>query len=409
MSLTVQVVKNAKPTSKTQKLFDGGGLYLEVSPRGRKWWRLKYRFGGKEKKLALGVYPDVTLKEARDRRYQAKRLLDDGIDPGERRQSIRKEIQSQAAITFELVAREWFSGHEPTWAKSHSSKVIGRLEKNVFPWLGKKAINSITPPQILEVIRRIEERGVLETAHRTLATCGQVFRYAIATGRAERDVTADLRGALPPIKRKHFAAVTEPDQVAVLLRQIHGYAGSVIVRCAMQLAPLVFVRPGELRMARWEDISFESAEWRYVVPKTETPHIVPLSSQAIKVLRDIEPLTGHGKYVFPSVRSPKGDRPLSDNAILAAMRGMGIGKDEMTGHGFRAMARTMLDEVLGFRPEIIEHQLAHQVRDPNGRAYNRTAHMLERRKMMQDWADYLERLREGNKHEQLELVSCTRR
>ena len=395
MNLTVHAIKNAKPSTKTRKLFDGGGLYLEVSPKGRKWWRLKYRFGGKEKRLALGVYPDVSLKEARDRRYHAKRLLDDCIDPAERRQSIRKEIQTQSANTFELVAREWFSGHEPTWAKSHSSKVIRRLEKNVFPWLGKKAINSITPQQILEVIRRIESRGVLETAHRSLATCGQVFRYAIATGRADRDATADLRGALPPIKRKHFAAVTEPEQVAALLRQIHGYSGSVVVRCALQLAPLVFVRPGELRMAKWEDIDLKAAEWRYVVSKTETPHIVPLSTQAIKIFREIEPLSGDGKYVFPSARSLKGDRALSDNAVLAAMRGMGIGKDEMSGHGFRAMARTMLDEILGYRPDLIEHQLAHQVRDPNGRAYNRTTHLAERKQMMQDWADYLDRLKNG--------------
>lgn len=395
MNLTAQTINNAKPTTKTRKLFDGGGLYLEVSPKGQKWWRLKYRFGGKEKKLALGVYPDVTLKEARERRYQAKRLLDDCIDPGDRRQSIRNEIRTQNENTFELVAREWFSGHEPTWANSHSSKVIGRLEKNVFPWLGKKAINSITPPQILEVIRRIEARGVLETAHRSLATCGQVFRYAIATGRAERDITADLRGALPPIKREHFAAVTEPDLVAVLLRQIHGYSGSVVVRCALQLAPLVFVRPGELRMARWEDINLKASEWRYVVSKTGTPHIVPLSTQAIKILREIEPLSGDGKYVFPSARSMKGDRAISDNAILAAMRGMGISRDEMSGHGFRAMARTMLDEILGYRPDLIEHQLAHQVRDPNGRAYNRTTHLAERKQMMQDWADYLDRLRTG--------------
>ena len=395
MKLTVQAIKHAKPAPKTRKLFDGGGLYLEVSPKGRKWWRLKYRFGGKEKKLALGVYPDVTLKEARDRRFQAKKLLEDGIDPGERRQSIRKEIKTQSANTFELVAREWFSGQESTWAKSHSSKVIGRLEKNVFPWLGKKPINSITPQQILEVIRRIEARGVLETAHRSLATCGQVFRYAIATGRAERDATADLRGALPPIKRKHFAAVTEPDQVAALLRQIHGYSGSVVVRCALQLAPLVFVRPGELRMAKWEDIDLDAAEWRYVVPKTGTPHIVPLSRQAIEILREIEPLSRDGKFVFPSHRSSKGNRAMSDNAILAALRGMGIGRDEMSGHGFRAMARTMLDEILGYRPDLIEHQLAHQVRDPNGRAYNRTTHLAERKQMMQDWADYLDRLRNG--------------
>jgi len=399
MNLTAQTIKNSKPAIKTRKLFDGGGLYLEVSPKGRKWWRLKYRFAGKEKKLSLGVYPDVTLKDARDRRYQARKLLDDGIDPSEHRRSIREEIRIQAANTFELVAREWFSGHEPTWAISHSSKVMGRLEKNVFPWLGKKAINSIKPQHLLEVIRRIEGRGVLETAHRSLATCGQVFRYAVATGRAERDVSADLRGALPPIKRKHFAAATEPDKVAVLLRQLYGYSGTVIVECALQLAPLVFVRPGELRRAKWQDIDLDTAEWRFVVSKTDTPLIVPLARQSLEILREIEPLTGEGTYVFPSARNNKGDRAMSDNAILAAMRAMGISKDEMCGHGFRAMARTMLDEVLGYRPDLIEHQLAHQVRDPNGRAYNRTKYLPERKEMMQRWADYLDRLREGQKSE----------
>ena len=393
--LTALTVKNAKPTEKIRKLFDGGGLYLEVSPTGRKWWRLKYRYAGKEKRISLGVYPEVTLKEARDRRYDARKLLDKFIDPSERRQSIREDIRTRASNTFEIVAREWFLHYEPTWAKSHSSKVIGRLEKNIFPWLGKKPIDSITPPQILEVIRKIEARGVLETAHRSLAACGQILRYAVATGRAERDVSVDLRGALPPIKRKHFAATTEPEKVAALLRQLHGYSGSVIVRCALQLAPLVFVRPGELRQAKWRDIDLEATEWRYVVSKTDTPHIVPLANQSLSILREIEPLTGEGTYVFPSARYPRGDRAMSDNAILAAMRGMGISKDEMCGHGFRAMARTMLDEILGYRPDLIEHQLAHQVRSPNGRAYNRTKHLPERREMMQDWADYLDRLRKG--------------
>ena len=389
--------------AKTQRLFDGAGLYLEVSPKGGKWWRLKYRYAGKEKRISLGVYPDVTLKEARDRRYQARKLLDDYIDPSEHRQSILARIRTSAANTFEVVAREWFAQHEPTWAKSHSSKIIRRLEKDIIPWVGRKPIDGITPPQLLEVVRRIEGRGVLETAHRALATCGQVFRYAVATGRAERDVCADLRGALPPIKRKHFAAVTEPDEAAALLRQLHGYAGSVIVRCALQIAPLVFVRPGELRQAKWQDIDPEAAEWRFVVSKTDTPHIVPLARQTLEILREIEPLTGEGTYVFPSARNTKGDRAMSDNAILAAMRGMGISKDDMSGHGFRAMARTMLDEVLGYRPDLIEHQLAHQVRDPNGRAYNRTKHLAERREMMQDWADYLDRLRERRKPKQNEL------
>ena len=396
-------MKNVKPAAKTQRLFDGAGLYLEVSPKGGKWWRLKYRYAGKEKRISLGVYPEVTLKEARDRRYQARKLLDDYIDPSEHRQSILARIRTSAANTFEVVAREWFAQHEPTWAKSHSSKIIRRLEKDIFPWVGRKPIDGITPPQLLEVVRRIERRGVLETAHRALATCGQVFRYAVATGRAERDVCADLRGALPPIKRKHFAAVTEPDEVAALLRQLHGYVGSVIVRCALQVAPLVFVRPGELRQAKWQDIDLEAAEWRFVVSKTDTPHIVPLARQTLEILREIEPLTGEGTYVFPSARNTKGDRAMSDNAVLAAMRGMGISSDEMSGHGFRAMARTMLDEVLGYRPDLIEHQLAHQIRDPNGRAYNRTKHLSERREMMQDWADYLDRLRERRKPKQNEL------
>jgi len=393
--LTALKIKNIKPTARTQRLFDGAGLYLEVSPKGGKWWRYKYRYAGKEKRISLGVYPDVSLKEARDRRYQARKLLDDYIDPSEHRQNILAQIRIYAANTFEVVAREWFVQREPGWVAGHSSKIIRRLEKDVFPWIGRKPISGITPPQLLEVARRIEGRGVLETAHRALATCGQVFRYAVATGRADRDITADLRGALRPIKRAHFSAITDPEKVAVLLRQIHGYAGSVIVRCALQLAPLVFVRPGELRQAKWEDIDPDNAEWRFVVSKTNTPHIVPLSRQAIEILREIEPLSGDGKYVFPSVRNTTGERAMSDNAILAAMRGMGIGKEQMTGHGFRAMARTMLDEVLGYRPELIEHQLAHQVRDPNGRAYNRTQHLAERKKMMQEWADYLDRLREG--------------
>jgi integrase len=394
--LTAIKIKNVKPRAKTHRLFDGAGLYLEVSPKGGKWWRFKYRYGGKEKRISLGVYPDVTLKEARDRRYRARKLLDEYIDPSEYRQDKLAQIRASVADTFEVIAREWFVQQEPSWVKSHSSKIIQRLERDVFPWIGRKPIGGIKPPQLLEVIRRIESRGFLETAHRALATCGQVFRYAAATGRVERDITTDLRGALRPVRRKHFAAVTEPDKVEVLLRQIHGYAGSVIVRCALQLAPLVFVRPGELRQAKWEDINLDNAEWRFVVTKTNTPHIVPLSRQAIEILREIEPLSGAGKYVFPSARSPRGDRAMSDNAILAAMRGMGIGNDVMTGHGFRAMARTMLDEVLGYRPDLIEHQLAHQVRDPNGRAYNRTQHLTARKEMMQEWADYLERLRSGH-------------
>ena len=243
----------------------------------------------------------------------------------------------------------------------------------------------------METIRRVEDRGALETAHRALANCGQVIRYAVATGRAERDPSGDLRGSLPPVKKKHLASITEPKKVAEMLRALDGYEGTLTVRCALHLAPLVFVRPGELRHAQWSDIDLDTAEWRYFIKKTETNHIVPLSHQSVKILRELYPLTSRGQYVFPSARSAK--RPMSDNAILAAMRNLGISKEEMCGHGFRAMARTILDEVLGFRPDYIEHQLAHAVRDPNGRAYNRTAHLPERRKMMQEWADYLDNLK----------------
>ena len=271
--------------------------------------------------------------------------------------------------------------------------LVSRLERDIFPWMGSRPVAAITAPELLAVVRRIEQRGALESAHRTLRICGQVFRYAVATGRAQRDPTGDLRGALPPVKGGHFAAITEPKQVGPLLRVLDGYQGTLIVRCALRLAPLVFARPGELRHARWSDIDLETAEWRYTVTKTSIPHIVPLSRQAVAILRELYPLTGQGRYVFPSARTPRGDRPMSDNAILAALRRMGIGKEEMTGHGFRAMARTILDEVLGFRPDFIEHQLAHAVRDPNGRAYNRTAYLPERKKMMQMWADYLDQLK----------------
>jgi integrase len=291
------------------------------------------------------------------------------------------------------VAREWFAKHSPNWAANHANRIIRRLERDIFPWIGGKPIADISPPQLLAVVRQIEERGALETAHRALSNCGQVLRYAVATGRAQRDSTRDLRGALQPVKSEHFASVTEPKKVGELLRAMDSYEGTLTVRCALRLAPLVFVRPGELRKAEWADIDLDRAEWSYTVTKTDTKHIVPLSQQAVTILRELHPLTGRGRYVFPGARSAS--RPMSENAILAAMRKMEIPKEEMSGHGFRAMARTILDEVLGFRPDYIEHQLAHAVRDPNGRAYNRTAHLPERRKMMQEWADYLDKLKAG--------------
>jgi Integrase len=269
------------------------------------------------------------------------------------------------------------------------------LERNIFPWLGSKPIADILPMDILTCLRRVEDRGTIETAHRSLQLCGQVFRYAVATGRVDRDITPDLRGALPPSKGDNFASITDPKQAAPLLRAIDEYTGSFIVKSALQLAPLVFVRPGELRQAEWEHIDLDAKEWRYMVTKTKTPHIVPLSKQAIEILNTLHPLTGNGRFVFPSARTPNGSRAMSDVALLAALRRMGFSKDEMTVHGFRAMARTILDEVLGHRVDFIEHQLAHAVKDPNGRAYNRTAHLPERHKMMQQWSDYLDGLKNG--------------
>ncbi len=341
----------------------------------------------------MGVYPDVSLKEARQRCEDARRMLTREIDPSEHRQALKAERAQAASNSFEAVAREWLAKHTPNWTPSHSSRIISQLVRDVLPWIGGKPVAAVTPSQLLAVARRVEQHGALETAHRVLQNYGQVFRYAVATGCATHDPSVVLRGALPPVKGGHFAALTDPKTIGPLLRVLDGYEGSLIVRCALRLAPLVFVRPGELRRAEWSDIDLEAAEWRFTVTKTDTQHLVPLSRQAVEILRELYPLTGQGRYVFPSARTPRGDRPMSDNAILAALRRLGIGKEEMTGHGFRAMARTILDEVLGFRPDYIEHQLAHVVRDPHGRAYNRTAHLPQRRKMMQAWADYLDQLK----------------
>lgn len=393
MPLTDTAIRNAKPGKKPIKLFDERGLFLLVTPTGGKWWRFRFMFDGKEKLLSLGVYPDVSLKDARERRDKARKLVANGVNPSENRKIQKSARADLIANSFEVVAREWFAKYSATWAKNHGDRIIRRFERDIFPWIGARPIAEINAPELLAVVRRIENRGALETAHRALGNCGQVFRYAVATGRAERDPSGDLRGALPPVKGTHFAATTEPKRVAEILRALDGYEGTLTVRCTLRLAPLVFVRPGELRTAQWADIDFEAAEWRYLVTKTNTPHIVPLARQAIEILRELQPLTGNSRFVFPSARSFI--RPMSDNAILAAMRRLGIDKDEMSGHGFRAVARTILDEILGIRPDFIEHQLAHAVRDPNGRAYNRTAHLSERRKMMQQWADYLDKLKTG--------------
>ena len=401
MALTDTAIRNAKPgvkpngevTNKAYTMPDGRGLFLLLTPSGGKWWRFAYRFAGREQLLSLGVYPDVPLKRAREKLAEARQLLADGINPSAHRKATKAARADRAANSFEVVAREWYGKFSQDWAESHRRSILQRLERDIFPWLGANPISEISAPELLVALRRVEERGALETAHRELGYCGQIFRYAIATHRAERDPSGDLRGALPPASKDHFAAITDPKLVRELLREIDGYQGSLTVKCALRLAPLVFVRPGELRKAQWADIDLDAGEWRYLITKTKTQHIVPLAKQAVGILRELKSLTGDGRYVFPGARSPK--RPMSDNAILAAFRRMGITKAEMSGHGFRAMARTILDEVLHVPAHLIEHQLAHAVRDPLGRAYNRTIHLPERHAMMQKWADYLEALRVG--------------
>lgn len=359
-------VRTAKPQAKEVKLFDGGGLFLLIAPSGGKLWRFKYRFAGKERKLTFGTYPEISLADARQRREEARKLLANGVDPGEVRKA--KKV-AQLAVTensFEVVAREWHSKFSGAWSASHAETTMGRLKLDVFPALGARPISEIKAPQVLAMLRRIESRGALEMAHRVRTICGQVFRYAVATGRAERDIAADLKGALPPYKKGHLAAIVDPRDVAPLLRAIDGYQGSFVVKCALQLAPLVFVRPGELRQAEWVEIDLDAAEWNIpaVRMKMKQPHLVPLSEHAVSILRELKALTGNSRYLFPSVRSFA--RPMSNNAINAALRRMGFDKDEMTGHGFRAMARTILDEVLQVRPDYIEHQLAHAVKAQMG-------------------------------------------
>lgn len=400
MPLTDPAIRKAKAQDKPFRMFDGGGLYLEVSPSGGKLWRWKYRFAKVEKRLSLGVYPDVSLKDARERHIEARRQLSAGIDPGEARKAGKR---SQAgAESFEAIAREWHAKFSSTWNKTYGQRMLIRFEKDIFPWLGKRPIAEIKAPDLLTVLRRTENRGALESAHRLMQNCGQVFRYAVATGRTDRDPTGDLRGALPPTRVKHHASIIEPKKIGELLRAIDGYEGYFVTKCAMRLAPLVFVRPGELRKAEWKEIDFAAAEWRIPAErmKMREQHIVPLSSQAIAILRDLEPLTGQGipakpnapKYIFPGARTR--ERPMSENAVLAALRRMGYSKEEMTGHGFRSMASTLLHEQ-GWNHQAIERQLAHAERNAVSAAYNFAEHLPERRKMMQGWANCLDALRQN--------------
>jgi integrase len=396
MPLTDAKARNAKSGEKQIKLSDSDGMYLLVTPNGGKYWRLKYRYGGKEKVLALGTYPEISLTDARLRREEARKQIAHGIDPGAIRKA-QKEAQTEETETFEIIAREWFDKFLPTWTLGHSRTIKSRMERDLFPWIGKRPINQIKAPELLTVLSRVESRGALESAHRIKTIAGQVFKFAVATGRAERDPSGDLKGALPQPREKHHSAITDPKEVAPLLRAIDGYQGHFVTKCALRLAPLFFVRPGELRNAEWSEIDLDEETWTIPASKMKIrqDHIVPLCLQAIEILTELKSLTGKSRYVFPSGRSFS--RPMSNNAILAALRRMGYEKEVMSGHGFRAMARTILDEVLQQRPELIEHQLSHTVRDPLGRAYNRTAHLADRRKMMQLWGDYLDGLKTGAK------------
>ena len=393
MPLTNTALRNAKPRAKRYRLFDSQGLYIEVAPSGGKWWRLKYRILGKEKRLSLGVYPNVSLKEARESRDRARRLLSESTDPIE----ARKAQSISDSTSFEAVAREWFVKFSPGWSEGHANRIFRRLENDVFPWLGSRSIDQIDPPELLKVVRRIESRGALETAHRAIRNCGQVFRYAVATGRANRDPTTDLKGAIPPARANHFATITDPVEIGRLLRAIDGYRGSHITRQALRLAPLVFVRPGELRRAEWSEIDLDRAEWRIPAEKMKLrrTHLVPLSTQAIAILEELHPLTGSGKYLFPGRRSRL--RPMSDNTINAALRNLGYTKVDMTGHGFKSMASTLLNEQ-GWHPDAIERQLAHGERNSVRAAYNYAEHLDERRRMMQAWADFLFVLNNGEKN-----------
>jgi integrase len=394
LPLTDLQVSRSKPREKQYALFDGDGLYLLVTPSGGKLWRLKYRYAGKSNLLALGSYPEISLEAARGKRAEARKMVTDKVDPGTSEQ-FKKQTGPVDTESFRAIALEWYGKFLPTWSEGHAITIKSRMERDLFPWIGVTPIKEITPPGLLACLRRVEARGALESAHRIRTIAGQVFRYAVATGRAERDPSGDLRGALPQPSEKHFPAITDPKEVGALLRAIDAYSGSFIVKCALRLAPLFFVRPGELRHAEWVEMDFDGAAWNIPADKMKIKqaHVVPLCRQAVEILSELRGFTGSSQWVFPSGRS--WTRPMSENAVTAALRRMGYEQGTMTGHGFRAVSRTILDEVLQVRPELIEHQLGHAVKDPLGRAYNRTSHLEERRKMMQTWADYLDGLKAG--------------
>lgn len=390
--LTAASIKAARPKEKPYKIHDGNGLFLIVRPNDKKWWRFRYKLGGKTKELSMGTFPDTSLRQARFNRDEARVMLRKGIDPSISRKALRTE-SSDASNTFAVIAKGWHTRFYDKWTPGHAKRLWRTLEKDALPWLGKRSVTDINPVDVLSVLRRVEERGAIETAHRVLSIINQIMRYAVQTGRLESNPARDLTGALPPARVTHHAAITDPTEVGELLRAIDGYQGDIVTRTALRLAPLVFVRPGELRHSEWGEIDLISATWEIPANKMKRrlPHIVPLSSQAVALLEEIQAVSGESGYVFPSLRTK--EKPISENTINAALRRLGYTKEQMTGHGFRAMARTLLDELLGFPPDIIEHQLAHAVRGPLGRAYNRTQHLDARREMMQKWANYLDELK----------------
>ena len=412
MPLTDTAIRKAMPGPKTRKLSDGKGLYLELSPAGGRWWRLKYRIAGVEKRISLGTYPETSLKAAREKMEEARALVAQGIDPSQARKAAKQEAahqdeQAQREAqglplhgSFESVAREWFDTRKDEWAPTYAKKIFRRLEVDVFPWLGKLPVPNITPPMVLDMLRKAENRGAIETAHRVLETCGQVFRFAVATGRIESNPARDLKDALRKPMVQHFAAITDPQRFGELLRAIDSYRGTPVVCAALRLMPLMLLRPGELRQAQWDELDLPAATWTVPAARMKRekvgkiygkPHIVPLPRQAVAIFEALKPLTEHSPYVFRGERSAQ--RPMSDAAINAALRTLGFSADEVTGHGFRASARTMIVERLGIAESVVEAQLAHSVRDNLGRAYNRTEFMQERVRMMQQWADYLDTLR----------------
>lgn len=393
--LTDTKLRTLKPKAKLYRVADANGLAIEVSTTGAKLWRYRYRYLGKASMAALGEYPAVSLADARAERDRLRAMLQGGANPANVLRTEREAKAEHAANTFGAVADEWLAKRAREGLSPGTVQRERRLIGRDLAGIGDLPVADVTAPALLTCLRKTEQRGVVETAHRARTLAGQVFRYAIATGRASRNPAVDLVGALEQPQTRHFASVTDPARIGELLRALHTYAGSPVTVAALKLAPLVFVRPGELRQAKWADINLDAAEWRFTASKTGTPHIVPLSTQAVEILRDLHPLTKRSEFVFPGVRGAS--RPMSKNTVNAALRYMGYDRETITGHGFRAMARTVLDEVLGFRPDYIEHQLAHAVRDPLGRAYNRTMHLTERKKMMQAWADYLDTLRLGDK------------